>query len=148
MFPSLTAAQAELDAWVAHYNTERPHQALDMQTPAERFHRSDQTGPAGQDRHADRRLNGHRNGRLDDTAMTVDRSGDDWVARRVAANGIVCVSWQQVSVGKHHAGARCDVHVTDELLQFWVGNDLLKTVTRTTRGQIRKKRASIPSKQS
>jgi transposase InsO family protein len=36
-FPSLEVAQAELDAWVKAYNTERPHQALDMSTPAERF---------------------------------------------------------------------------------------------------------------
>ena len=69
-----------------------------------------------------------------------ERSGDDWVARRVGANGVVCVSWQQVSVGKRHAGARCDVHVTDELLQCWVGNELCKTVARTSRGEVRKKR--------
>lgn len=39
-FTSLTAAQAAIDAWVDHYNRERPHQALDDQlpvTPAERF---------------------------------------------------------------------------------------------------------------
>ena len=29
--------QAALDAWVAHYNTERPHQALGMRPPIERF---------------------------------------------------------------------------------------------------------------
>jgi hypothetical protein len=33
-------------------------------------------------------------------------------------NGVVWVSWQQVSVGRHHAGARCDVHVDGELLRF------------------------------
>src|SRR5437867_6249117 len=36
-FPSLQQAQAELDAWVVDYNTRRPHQALEMTTPAERF---------------------------------------------------------------------------------------------------------------
>jgi integrase-like protein len=36
-FDSLEAAQAELDAWVADYNTARPHQTLEMATPAERF---------------------------------------------------------------------------------------------------------------
>jgi len=71
------------------------------------------------------------------------RTGDDWVSRRVASNGVVCVAWQQVSVGKHHAGARCDVHVGGRLLQFWIGNQLCKTVARTSRGQVRKKRASI-----
>jgi hypothetical protein len=36
-FPSLKQAQAELDRWVTDYNTNRPHQALQMATPAERF---------------------------------------------------------------------------------------------------------------
>jgi len=39
-FESLEAAQAAVDGWVEHYNTDRPHQALDAQkpvTPAERF---------------------------------------------------------------------------------------------------------------
>jgi hypothetical protein len=34
------------------------------------------------------------------TAPPVDRCGAGWVSRRVCANGIVCVSWQQVSVGR------------------------------------------------
>ena len=29
--------QQALDAWVVHYNTERPHQALGMRPPIERF---------------------------------------------------------------------------------------------------------------
>jgi transposase InsO family protein len=37
VFASLQAAQTELDAWVEHYNHERPHQGLDMATPASRF---------------------------------------------------------------------------------------------------------------
>jgi hypothetical protein len=76
--------------------------------------------------------------------VTADRGGDDWAARRVGANGVVGVSWQQVSVGRHHAGARCDVQVGEQLLQFWIGNELCKTVARTSRGEARKKRASVP----
>jgi hypothetical protein len=34
-----------------------------------------------------------------------------------------------------------DVLVSDKLLQFWVGNELLKTVARTSTGEIRTKRA-------
>ena len=37
VFPSLRAAQGELDEWVGHYNPARPHQSLDDATPAERF---------------------------------------------------------------------------------------------------------------
>ncbi|MFF6954844.1 IS481 family transposase [Streptomyces iakyrus] len=36
-FDSVEAAQAALDAWVAEYNSVRPHQALDMQSPGDRF---------------------------------------------------------------------------------------------------------------
>jgi transposase InsO family protein len=34
---TIAELQAALDAWVLHYNTERPHQALGMQPPIERF---------------------------------------------------------------------------------------------------------------
>ena len=37
VFDDLQTAQAELDAWVGTYNTERPHSALGMATPASRF---------------------------------------------------------------------------------------------------------------
>jgi hypothetical protein len=70
-----------------------------------------------------------------------DRSGDDWVSRRVTTNGVVCVSWQQVSIGRYYAGARCDVHVDGELLRFWVGDQLVKTAARRTTGEVRIKRA-------
>ena len=36
-FADLAAAQAAIDAWVTEYNTTRPHQAIGMVTPAERF---------------------------------------------------------------------------------------------------------------
>lgn len=36
-FESIEAAQTVLDAWVQEYNSMRPHQALDMQCPADRF---------------------------------------------------------------------------------------------------------------
>jgi transposase InsO family protein len=125
VFSSLTTAQQALDEWVGYYNTARPHQSLAMATPAARFQpHARPTSPAA-DLHV----------------LAPDRTGEDWVARKVGPNGIVCVSWQQVSVGKHHAGARCDVHVTKDLLQFWVGADLLKTVTRTSTGEVRKKNA-------
>ncbi len=36
-FATMAEAQASLDAWVDHYNTERPHQSVGMVPPAERF---------------------------------------------------------------------------------------------------------------
>jgi transposase InsO family protein len=123
LFASLPRAQAAVDEWVEFYNTQRPHQSLDMATPADRFGRPVSAAAP---------------------VFTAERNGDDWVSRRVGANGVVCVSWQQVSVGKHHAGARCDIQVGEQLLQFWIGNELCKTVARDSRGEVRKKRASVP----
>ena len=123
VFSTLAAAQAELDAWVESYNRDRPHQSLDMATPASRFlTRSDRAEP-------------------DLGALAQDRSGDSWVSRLVASNGVVSVAWQQISVGVHHAGHRIDVHVADQVLQLWDGPELLKTVQRTSRGEVRKKKA-------
>ena len=75
------------------------------------------------------------------SARATDRDGDGWISRRVGPNGIVCVSWQQISIGKHRAGQRCDVLVNDQLLQLWIGAELVKTVTRTSTGEVRKKHA-------
>ena len=37
MFADLDEAQAAVDAWVNHYNHERPHQGIGMVAPWERF---------------------------------------------------------------------------------------------------------------
>ena len=131
-FANVKAAQQALDEWVDYYNSARPHQSLDMATPAQRFvpaaaapAPSAMTAPAG-----------------------ADRTGDDWVSRRVCDNGIVCVSWQQVSVGRHYGGARCDVHVDGDLLRFWIGDQLVKTAVRTSHGEVRNKRALRTSAQA
>lgn len=117
-------AQQALDEWVGYYNTARPHQSLDMATPAQRFTPATIASTLATPEQAG-----------------MDRTGDDWVSRRVCSNGIVCVSWQQVCVGRHHAGARCDVHVDGELLRFWIGDQLVKTAARTSRGEVPNKRA-------
>ena len=68
----------------------------------------------------------------------------DWVARRAGANGVISVSWQQICLSQAAAGHPVDVHVTDRVIQVWDGNQLLKTVARTSSGEVRKKKASIP----
>ena len=118
VFRNLKTAQEALDEWVTYYNIQRPHQALGDATPESRFHAGD-----GEVRHQLRHP---------------ERNGEQWVCRRVASNGIVSVGYQQVSVGKHYGGSACDVLVTDGVLQFWVGNQLLKTVVRTSTGDVRK----------
>jgi hypothetical protein len=125
-FADRTAAQRAIDGWITEYNTDRPHQSLGHCTPAERFAvRTADTGPA-----------------LDLSAVAERCTGDDWITGRVAGNGVISVSWQPFSVGKHHGGDLVDVHVTDRLLEVWVGNELTKTLVRTSGGgEIRKKRA-------
>jgi transposase InsO family protein len=124
-FSSLAAAQEAIDRWRAEYNTDRPHQSLGRCTPAERF--AVRASDAGPD--------------LDLSALAERRTGDDWISRRVAGNGVISVSWQQFSVGKNHSGETVDVHVTDRLLEVWSGNELIKTLLRNSGGEIRKKRA-------
>jgi transposase InsO family protein len=132
VFASLAAAQAELDEWVEDYNTRRPHQALNMATPAERFWRPTTAAVT-----ALRPTIGP--GRPDN-----DRSDGTWVARRASAVGVVCVNWQQVCLGAAAAGRSIDVWITDDVMQFYDGDQLLRTQQREHRGEVRKKRASIP----
>ena len=157
-FTDQARAQAELDAWVETYNHDRPHQSLNMDTPAVRFMASQATsstpppGPSRRRRSSTKKAAAAAE-RTPDTAPTTsltparrelrelpDRTGPEWVARKVSTVGVVCVSWQQVSVGKHRAGERCDVFVGPDLLQFWIGHELLRTVARTSSGPVRNKR--------
>jgi transposase InsO family protein len=126
VFKSLPAAQAALNEWVTYYNQERTHQSLGDATPASRF-------GGGQPARGPR--------------PTAERNGEQWISRKIAANGVVCVGYQQVCVGKHYSGSPCDVLVTDGVLQFWVGNQLLKTVARTSSGEIRNKHAQGTGRQ-
>ena len=124
MFASPADAQAQLDAWVSACNNDRPHQGIAMATPAQRF--SARPCPAGQP------LPGR----------PARREGGEWVTRKVGANGVISIGWQQFSVGKHRAGEVVDVHLTGELAQVWHHDELLKTIVRTDTKEVRKKRAA------
>jgi transposase InsO family protein len=136
VFKNLASAQAELDDWVLDYNTNRPHQALDMTTPAARFLRPE-PAPVRPLR----------------TTGTSTRPGENrtdgtWVTRRGSAVGVVCVNWQQVCLGVAAAGRPIDVWVTDQVLQFYDGDHLLRTEKRTTEGEVRVKRSQTPQRRS
>jgi transposase InsO family protein len=124
VFADLDCAQAELDAWVASYNTERPHQGIEMAIPASRF-------VAGSGREPDV------------SAVGRDRSGPGWISRKVAVTGIISVAWQQINCGRHRAGRRVDVHLQGQTMQVWDGAELLKTVLRTNQKEVRKKHAAM-----
>ena len=123
VFRTIKIAQQALDEWVEDYNRRREHSSIGDVVPAQRFDVADEPARVPEQRRP-------------------HRLGEQWVSRHVARNGVVCVAWQQVSVGKHYAGSPCDVLVTDQLLQFWIGNELVKTVARTSTGEIRKKNAA------
>ena len=80
---------------------------------------------------------------LDLSRLREDRSGDDWVSRTVSTVGTISVSNQVLSAGKHRSGEIVDVRVTQKLLEVWSGNELIKTVLRTSKGVVRKKRAEV-----
>jgi transposase InsO family protein len=123
VFADLAAAQAELDRWVGSYNTQRPHQGIAMATPASRFVRA--------------------TGRDPDTSAVGERSGPSWISRKVAVTGIISVAWQQINCGRHRAGHRVDVYLDGPTMQVWDGDELLKTVLRTNRKEVRKKHAAM-----
>jgi len=125
VFDDLAAAQAELDAWILDYNTERPHSACGMEPPISRFNAAVDRGVT-----------------LDVSALAEARLGDEWISRHVATNGVITVAYQQISVGKHREGRIVDVRARPETLEIWDSNELIKTVARTRKGAIRKKRAA------
>jgi Integrase core domain len=127
VFDDLPTAQDELDRWVVSFNTERPHSALDMATPASRFSAAEL-------------------GRVADaSALLGERSGDDWISRKITTNGVISVAWQEISCGKHRAGHRVDIHLQGPAMQIWDGDELIKTVLRTNQKEVRKKHAAKAS---
>lgn len=123
-FESITAAQDALDAWVDDYNNERPHQALEMGVPAERFRLLPTTkDPASVPVHSEEDKNGQ------------------WVLRRVGSNGVVSVDNQMFSVGNAYKAQLVDAFVDDTTIQVWHQNHLIKTVARVRKGPVRKIRA-------
>ncbi len=132
VFADLAHAQAELDEWVVDYNTRRPHQALDMTTPSARF---EQPVPAP--------ITPLRVG-VGAGRPNADRDDGSWVVRRASPLGVVCVNWQQVCLGVAAAGHTIDVWVTDQTMQFYDGDHLLKTTERTLRGEVKQKNVQVP----
>lgn len=126
-FPDLQTAQATLDAWIASYNTQRPHQALAMATPADRFVITAADRPA------------------DTSAIGTERSGEEWISRKITTNGIISVAWQEINCGKHRGGRRVDIHLQGPVMQIFDGDELIKTVMRDNGKEVRKKHAARAS---
>ena len=127
-FDSLAHAQQVLDAWVDDYNTQRPHQAIAMLVPAQRFQPPTAAAapvPAVQARQP----------------LTV---GPTEVTRRVSASGLIGVCYQQVSAGRHLAGQVVTVRLHPSVLQVFFAGQLIRTVPRRSTKEVVQLRAHRP----
>ena len=50
----------------------------------------------------------------------------------MTTNGIISVAWQEINCGRHRAGRRVDIHLQGPTMQVFDGEELLKTVLRTS----------------
>jgi transposase InsO family protein len=123
-FESFDHAQSELDRFVASYNNDRPHQGIDMAIPKDRFLIPSPTISSAR-------------------SNAEPSSTGTWVARRIGANGVISIAWQQISIGKHKAGLDVDVLVTDSMVHIYYKEELLKTALRSNSKEVRKKHASV-----
>lgn len=144
-FASLQHAQDALDAWVSSYNTVRPHQALEMATPASRF--TGGSAPAPADADVPLRLpadlaalptssagTGHQTDARDATprpAAAAVPAGGVPVAvefdRLVPASGNMTACGRQIWLGRQRAGQPVTVWVSATTMHVFSGQELLKT---------------------
>jgi transposase InsO family protein len=126
-FESLQQAQQVVDARVADYNTQRPHQGIAMQVPAERFRPAAAAIPV--------------------TAVEFPRPvavGPTEITRRVASSGTVRVAYQQVCAGRHLAGQIVTVRLHPTVLQVFFAGQLVRTVPRRSTKEVVQLQAHRP----
>lgn len=127
-FASFEAAQLAIDGFVRHYNTERPHQALGMLTPAERF-QHDETVRAARPQPPD-----WTPARAPSAARSVSatRTAADplRITRVVAKQGIVAVAGGQYGVGRRFAGQTVTIVPDGNLLRFYIDDVLIRAHQR------------------
>ena len=124
-FNSVADAQAAIDAWVLDYNTKRPHQALAMLTPADRFQRPSTVVSLTPPK-----------------AVSLDEGMV--IARRIAVDGTVRVAYERYSLGVKYAGREVTVRVEPDFLHFFDKGRLLKTEARRGKKEIFQVRATKP----
>ena len=113
VFASIMDAQAHLDAWVGHYNHERPHQAIGRVPPIERFRLAASTpGPA--------------------EAVEPEPAGlgSPVTTRRVSAKGTISFAAAQYKAGAWLAGQQVEVVCDGGLVQLHHRGVLIATHPR------------------
>lgn len=121
-FATVEAAQAAIDEWVHAYNTARPHQSLDMATPASLFRpRADaEPAPAGdpaQDTPA-----------RPATAVSTDTASLEIDLIVPPSGVVVLVGAQQVWIGKAFAGRTVTLWADAASVHVLLDEEVLKTV--------------------
>jgi transposase InsO family protein len=119
-FADLDEAQAAIDDWVEEYNHRRPHQALDMATPAERF-----TKTASDPIY----------GLLEPSGAPP--KGQLVIERRVAEGGVISVAGETFSVGRHLAYRIVTIAVNGRIMHIYLNGTHIKTLGRQTDKPIR-----------
>ena len=124
VFADLADAQGQLDGWVREYNTVRPHQALNMDTPTDRFTVGTKTAP-----HV--------------AAITeavhpppVPVVDGQWIQRLVAATGVIGIESRAAFIGRQHAHTIVDCCVTDTLIHVWAAGEHVRSIARVRTGPI------------
>lgn len=128
VFADLQAAQDAVDAWVKQYNQTRPHQALAMATPAQRFQ------PAG----SDSPLSSSSDPNLDPLESPLV------IERKVTDTGVIRIAYAPYSIGRHMAGRRVTVAIVGSLLHVYSDGRLIKTLARKNDRDISRIRANQP----
>lgn len=143
-FASAEQAQLALDAWVDDYNTVRPHQALDMATPASRFTSSARANgsadvepslklpatlavlpaPPPADGHADmtRETSAGRGGLVAEAVPVAVE-----FERTVPPSGNLGACGRQIWLGRARAGQQVTVWASSTTMHVFCGDELLKT---------------------
>jgi transposase InsO family protein len=114
-FATIEEAQAALDAWVCHYNTERPHQGIGDVAPAQRFALAEpepelpvvDTDPA------------------QNKAAPVPASVLPPATRRVGRDGAIRLARHRYPVGRWLAGETVEVVSGDVLVEIFHGKVLV-----------------------
>ena len=112
-FASLADAQAQLEAWVWHYNHERPHQAIGRVPPIERF-----------------RLAEPRPGPAEVVESEPPELGTPVTTRRVSAKGTISFAAAQYKAGVWLAGQEVEVVCDGGLVQLHHRGVLVATHAR------------------
>ncbi|MFF3991677.1 IS481 family transposase [Streptomyces sp. NPDC001797] len=129
-FADLHAAQALIDGWREDYNTVRPHQSLDMATPASRFRAA---APDGLELRLPAQLtslmDGLRGQRVEAVGEAVLGSPDAVeVDRVVPPSGNLAVAGQQFWFGPRHAGRAVTLWMDSTTVHVSLDGKRIKTV--------------------